>query len=57
MEDLEVFYREAKNSTHGWDLKKSRYKVVNHPEYGPTLVNAHPNKTGKIKKEHVPANV
>lgn len=57
MEDLEVFYREAKNSTHGWDLKKSRYEVVNHPEYGPTLVNAHPNKTGKIKKEHIPANV
>lgn len=56
MEDLEVFYREAGNSTHGWDLKKGRYKVVNHPEYGPTLVNAHPNKTGKIKKEHVPAN-
>lgn len=56
MEDLEVFYREAKDSTHGWDLKKSRYEVVNHPEYGPTLVNAHPNKTGKIKKEYIPTN-
>lgn len=56
MEDLEVFYREAKGSTHGWDLKKSRYEVVNHPEYGPTLVNAHPNKTGKIKKEYIPTN-
>ena len=57
MEDLEVFYREAKGSTHGWDLKKSRYKIVDHPEYGPTLVNDHPNKTGKIQKEYIPANV
>lgn len=57
MEDLEVFYREAGESTRGWDLKKARYKVVDHPEYGPTLVNAHPNKRGKIKKEYVPTNV
>lgn len=56
LEDLEVFYREAGNSTHGWDLKKGKYKVVNHPEYGPTLVNAHPNKRGKIKKEYIPIN-
>lgn len=56
MEDLEVFYREAKNSTSGWDLKKSRYEVVNHPEYGPTLINAHPNKTGKVTKEYVKIN-
>lgn len=38
--DLEVFYIEAEGSTNGWDLKKSRYKVVDHPEYGKTLVNA-----------------
>lgn len=56
MEDLEVFYREAGDSTRGWDLKKGRYKVVDHPEYGPTLVNAHPNKQGKIKKEYIPTN-
>lgn len=37
--DLEVFYQEAGGSTHGWSLKKQRYKVVDHPEYGPTLVN------------------
>lgn len=40
MEDLDVFYREAGNSTHGWDLKKSSYRVIDHPEYGPTLTNA-----------------
>lgn len=39
MEDLAVFYGEAGRSTHGWDLKKQRYEVVDHPEYGPTLVN------------------
>lgn len=54
MEDLDVFYREAGGSTHGWDLKKGRYKVVNHPEYGPTLINAHPNKRGNVKKEYIP---
>lgn len=37
--DLEVFYREAGNSTHGWDLKRQRYKIIDHPEFGPTLVN------------------
>ena len=57
MEDLEVFYSEAGESTHGWDLKKSKYEVVEHPEYGPTLVNAHPNKRGKIDKEYIPLNV
>lgn len=55
-EDLEVFYREAGNTTHGWSLKRHKYRVVNHPEYGPTLVNDHPNKRGKIKKEYVPYN-
>lgn len=44
-EDLKIFYREAGDSTHGWDLKKGRYKVVDHPEYGPTLVNAKAKKT------------
>lgn len=56
LEDLDVFYREAGDSTHGWDLKKHKYEVVEHPEYGPTLVNAHPNKRGNIKKEHVILN-
>jgi hypothetical protein len=55
-EDLEVFYREAGNTTHGWSLKRQKYKVVDHPEYGPTLVNDHPNKRGNIKKESVPFN-
>lgn len=53
-EDLEVFYREAGNKTHGWSLKRYKYKVVDHPEYGPTLVNASPSK--KIKKEYVEYN-
>lgn len=51
MEDLEVFYREADKagigSTHGWDLKKQKYEVVDHPEYGPTLVNVGKNATGE----------
>lgn len=51
MEDLDVFYREAGKagleSTHGWDLKKQRYEVVDHPEYGPTLVNIGKNSTGE----------
>lgn len=55
-EDLEVFYREAGNTTHGWSLKRHKYRVENHPEYGPTLVNDHPNKRGKIKKEYVAYN-
>lgn len=55
-EDLEVFYREAGDTTSGWSLKKSKYKVVDHPEYGRTLVNAHPNKRGKIQKEYVVTN-
>lgn len=55
-EDLEVFYREAGNTTHGWSLKRHKYEVVDHPEYGPTLVNAHPNKRGNLKKENVPYN-
>lgn len=55
-EDLEVFYREAGNTTHGWSLKRHKYRVENHPEYGPTLVNDHPNKRGNIKKEYVQYN-
>ena len=39
MEDLEVFYNEAAGSTRGFDLKRSRYKVIDHPEYGRSLVN------------------
>lgn len=39
MEDLGVFYSEAGGSTHGWDLKKQKYEIINHPEYGPTLTN------------------
>lgn len=50
MEDLSVFYREAGNSTHGWDLKKSQYEVIDHPEYGPTLVNV----SAKRRSENVP---
>lgn len=38
-EDLSVFYEEAGGTTRGWKLKRWKYKVVNHPEYGPTLVN------------------
>ncbi len=50
MEDLAVFYREAGDSTFGWDLKRGRYQVIDHPEYGPTLVNI---KTDKMT-ENVP---
>ena len=50
LEDLEVFYREAGDSTHGWDLKRGRYKVIEHPEYGPTLTNVSDNK----RTENVP---
>lgn len=39
LQDLAVFYGEAGNSTHGWDLKRQKYKVFDHPEYGPTLIN------------------
>ena len=38
-EDLSVFYEEAGGTTRGWKLKRWKYQVVNHPEYGPTLVN------------------
>lgn len=38
-EDLSVFYEEAGGTTRGWKLKRWKYKVINHPEYGPTLVN------------------
>lgn len=57
MADLEVFYTEAKGSTKGWDLKKSRYKVINHPEYGPTLVNANEKKASEFVdfKQGVPS--
>lgn len=50
LEDLEVFYREAGDSTHGWDLKRGRYKVIDHPEYGPTLTNV----SDKKRTENVP---
>lgn len=43
-EDLRAFYHEAGQSTHGWDLKRQKYKVIDHPEYGPTLVNASKKK-------------
>ena len=43
-EDLRAFYHEAGQSTHGWDLKRQKYKVIDHPEYGPTLVNANEKK-------------
>jgi len=39
-EDLEVFYNEVGGSTSGKLLKRGRFKVVDHPEYGPTLVSA-----------------
>lgn len=57
-EDLRVFYEEASKvsgsyTTHGWDLKRSRYSVVDHPEYGPILVNV--KRANKDKKaEAVP---
>jgi uncharacterized membrane protein YgcG len=50
IEDLEVFYREAGDSTHGWDLKKGSYEVIDHPEYGPTLTNV----SNKKRTENVP---
>lgn len=48
MEDLDVFYREAGDTTHGWDLKKQQYEVVDHPEYGPTLINVKSKKAENI---------
>lgn len=47
MEDLEVFYQEAGDTTHGWDLKKQQYEVIDHPEYGPTLKNINPRSGGE----------
>lgn len=47
MEDLDVFYREAGDTTHGWDLKKQQYEVIDHPEYGPTLKNVSTKKNGE----------
>ena len=44
MEDLDVFYKEAGWSTHGWKLKRQRYEIQDHPEFGPVLVNAKPRK-------------
>lgn len=52
MEDLDVFYREAGDTTRGWDLKRSQYEVIDHPEYGPTLMNV---KAGKMKEKGRPA--
>lgn len=51
LQDLGTFYREAGDSTHGWDLKRQRYEVYNHPEYGPTLVNATSKKARKTATE------
>lgn len=45
--DLEVFYREAGGTTHGWSLKRQRYEVRDHPEYGPTLINVTTKKSRK----------
>lgn len=39
-EDLEVIYAAAGDSTRGRDLKKTRFTVIDHPEYGPTLTAA-----------------
>lgn len=51
MEDLDVFYREAGRdkgpTTHGWDLKRQKYEIVDHPEYGPTLVNVGKYSSGE----------
>lgn len=48
LEDLGAFYDAAGSdgiaSTHGWDLKKGRYVIEDHPEYGPTLVSANTKK-------------
>ena len=48
LEDLGAFYNAAGSdgiaSTHGWDLKKGRYVIEDHPEYGPTLVSANTKK-------------
>jgi putative head protein len=44
-EDLSVFYEEAGGTTRGWKLKRWKYKVVNHPEYGPTLVNTNKKRS------------
>lgn len=51
MEDLNVFYREAGDTTHGWDLKRQAYEVFDHPEYGPTLRNV---KSEYVEAENVP---
>lgn len=45
--DLDVFYREAGGTTHGWALKRQRYEVRDHPEYGPTLENVTSKKSRK----------
>jgi hypothetical protein len=39
-EDLQTIYDAAGGSTHGRDLKRTRFKVIDHPEYGPTLTAA-----------------
>lgn len=52
LEDLDVFYREAGNSTRGWDLRKGQYEVIDHPEYGPTLMNV---KAKKMTEQGRPA--
>lgn len=44
-EDLSVFYEEAGGTTRGWKLKRWKYKVINHPEYGPTLVNTNKKRS------------
>lgn len=47
LSDLEVFYREAGNTTRGWSLKRQRYEIRDHPEYGPTLVNVTTKKASQ----------
>lgn len=51
IQDLGVFYAEAGNSYHGWDLKRQRYEVFDHPEYGPTLVNVTSKKARENAQE------
>jgi len=43
-EDLDVLYVEAGSTTHGWELKKQRYEVFDHPELGPVLRNTKHSK-------------
>lgn len=51
MQDLGIFYEEAGGTTRGWDLKRQRYQVFNHPEYGPTLINVTSKKANENATE------